>query len=328
MKKRLLSVQNLHVRFATSRGSLHAVRGIDFHINEGETLGIVGESGCGKSAAIKALIRLGPRETTTLEGKILYQGEDLLTYPESKIRSVRGKEISMIFQDPMSSLNPTMTIGKQILEGYLQHFPLTSKQEARLIALEMLEKVGISSPKELFDTYPHMLSGGMRQRVMIAIALACKPKILLADEPTTALDVTIQAQILDLLKTIQMATHTSIVIITHDLSVIASMCDRVLVMYAGQIIESASVERLFSSPQHPYTQRLLAAIPHLEQPKEQPLLSIEGAPPNLMYPLKGCSFCSRCTQPLRICSEETPPLFPIAADHLCACFQHDKRRSR
>lgn len=335
----LLEVKNLHVKFSTSRGQLHAVRGIDFSIYEGETVGIVGESGCGKSAAVKALTRLTPRYSTQIQGEILYQGNNLLNYSEEEVRKVRGKEISMIFQDPMTSLNPTMTIGKQIMEGYLQHFPQTPKAKARLVALEMLNKVGIPFPEERFEAYPHTLSGGMRQRVMIALALACEPKILLADEPTTALDVTIQAQILDLLKMIQKETRTSILLITHDMSVIANVCDRVLVMYAGQIIESAPVETLFASPHHPYTKRLLAAIPRLDQPKDQPLISIEGSPPNLIHPLKGCSFCSRCKEAMTICAKETPPYFEVHSDqfserakqsqinssHLSACFKHDPR---
>ncbi len=321
MTSPLLKIQDLHVSFSHSRGKLHAVRGISFSLYEGETLGIVGESGSGKSAAVKALTQLNPRHTTQTQGKVLYQERNLQESSEAQMRSVRGKEISMIFQDPMTSLNPTMRIGKQIAEGYRQHFPSVSRNQARQIVLDMLSKVGIPFPEERFEAFPHTLSGGMRQRVMIALALACKPKILLADEPTTALDVTIQAQILDLLKTIQTQMHTSIILITHDMNVVANVCDRVLVMYAGQIIESASVENLFSSPQHPYTQRLLAAIPRLEQPKEQPLLSIEGTPPNLLCTLQGCSFCSRCKEAMVLCSRESPPLIEIAPGHFSACFK-------
>ncbi len=323
--KKLLDVKDLHLRFSTSRGELHAVRGINFSIYEGETVGIVGESGCGKSAALKALTWLHPRHTTKMQGEVLYKQENLIDCSETQIRRVRGKEISMIFQDPMTSLNPTMTIGKQIMEGYRQHFPHLPREKARLVAIEMLDKVGIPFPEERFEAYPHTLSGGMRQRVMIALALACEPKILLADEPTTALDVTIQAQILDLLKVIQRQTRTSILLITHDMSVIANVCDRVLVMYAGQIIESAPVDTLFASPQHPYTKRLLAAIPRLDQPKDQPLLSIEGAPPNLIHPLKGCSFCSRCKEAMNICSQEIPSLVEVNKNHFSACFKQDPR---
>lgn len=210
------------------------------------------------------------------------------------------------------------------MEGLFRHFPKTSYSQARRIAIETLKRVGISSPEERFDAYPHTLSGGMRQRIMIALGLICKPNILIADEPTTALDVTIQAQILDLLKEIQQ-TRMSIILITHDMSVIASICDRVIVMYAGKIIESASVEQLFSSPQHPYTQRLLSAIPRLDQPKENPLIPIEGTPPNLSLPLQGCGFCLRCPDAMRICAKEQPPFYEAAPSHFSACYKHDSR---
>jgi oligopeptide transport system ATP-binding protein len=323
--KKLLDIRNLHVKFLTLGSSLHAVRGIDFHLYEGETLGIVGESGCGKSATAKALMQLTPRHTSSLEGEVYYRDENLLSFSERKMQDIRGKEIGMIFQDPMTSLNPTTKVGQQIMEGYRRHFPKTSLKQARQIALEILHKVGIPHPEERFESYPHTLSGGMRQRVMIALALACQPKILIADEPTTALDVTIQAQILDLLQEIQKETQTSIVLITHDMSVVAKMCDRVIVMYAGQIVECAPVDELFSSPQHPYTQRLLAAIPHLNQAKDHPLIPIDGTPPNLSHPLKGCGFCARCPQAMNVCAKNVPPLFLIGNDHYSACFQHDPR---
>lgn len=323
--KKLLEVRNLHVKFQTMGGSLHAVRGINFCLHEGETLGIVGESGCGKSATAKALIHLNPRYTSQHEGEVIYREENLLSFSESKMQSIRGKEIGMIFQDPMTSLNPTAKVGTQIMEGYLRHFPKTPHKQARQIALDTLRQVGIPHPEERFDAYPHTLSGGMRQRAMIALALACQPKILLADEPTTALDVTIQAQILDLLKEIQHETGTSILLITHDMSVVAKMCDRVLVMYAGQIVECASVEQLFSAPQHPYTQRLLAAIPRLNQPKDHPLIPIEGTPPNLSHPLKGCSFCARCPSAMQICTSQHPAIFQVGENHWSSCFKHDPR---
>jgi oligopeptide transport system ATP-binding protein len=322
---KLLDVRNLHVNFRTLGGSLHAVRGIDFSLYEGETLGIVGESGCGKSATAKAIMQLNPRHTSELKGEVLYHGNNLLGYSESKMQSVRGKEIGMIFQDPMTSLNPTTKVGRQIMEGYLRHFPKTPQKEARRIALDTLHKVGIPHPEERFEAYPHTLSGGMRQRAMIALALACQPKILLADEPTTALDVTIQAQILDLLKEIQHETKTSILLITHDMSVVAKMCDRVIVMYAGQIVEYAPVDQLFASPQHPYTERLLAAIPRLNQAKDHPLIPIHGTPPNLSNPLKGCGFCARCPVAMNICAGQQPPLFAVNPEHYSACFKHDPR---
>jgi oligopeptide transport system ATP-binding protein len=323
--KKLIDVRNLHVKFRTLGGILHAVRGINFSMFEGETLGIVGESGCGKSATAKALVQLNSRYSSELAGEILYQDVNLLSFSERKMRAIRGKEIGMIFQDPMTSLNPTAKVGHQIMEGYLRHFPTTPRSQARNIAIDTLKKVGIPHPEERFEAYPHTLSGGMRQRAMIAIALACQPKILLADEPTTALDVTIQAQILDLLKTIQQQTKTSILLITHDMSVIAKMCDRVIVMYAGQIVESAPVEQLFSSPLHPYTQRLISAIPRLNQPKDHPLIPIEGTPPNLIHPLKGCAFSARCLYAMKICVENQPPLFDVDSMHFSACFKHDHR---
>ena len=323
--KKLLEVRDLHVKFRSQDGFLHAVRGIDFSLFEGETLGIVGESGCGKSATAKALMQLNPRHTSTLEGEIFYQDTNLLSFSEKKMQSIRGKEIGMIFQDPMTSLNPTTKVGRQIMEGYLRHFPGTPQDRARQIALDTLHKVGIPHPEERFESYPHTLSGGMRQRAMIALALSCEPKILLADEPTTALDVTIQAQILDLLQTIQRQTRTSILLITHDMSVIAKMCDRVLVMYAGQIVECAPIDQLFSSPQHPYTQRLLSAIPRLNQAKDHPLIPIEGTPPNLSHPLKGCGFCARCSEAMNVCAKHVPPLFTINSEHFSACFKHDPR---
>lgn len=323
--KKILDICNLNVKFQTQGRQLHAVRGINFTMHAGETLGLVGESGCGKSATAKAILQLTPKYVSTLSGKVDYQGEDLLTFSEKKMQRIRGKEIGMIFQDPMTSLNPTLRVGYQIMEGYLRHYPGVSKKEAHQITLEMLGKVGIPYPEERFEAYPYTLSGGMRQRAMIALALVCNPHILLADEPTTALDVTIQAQILDLLKEIQKETKTSILLITHDMGVIAKMCDRVLVMYGGKIVECARVEDLFASPQHPYTQRLVQSIPRLSQSKEEPLLPIEGTPPNLSYPLKGCAFCARCQEAMKICAREEPPLLETKEEHFSACFKHDPR---
>jgi oligopeptide transport system ATP-binding protein len=323
----LLQVRNLHVRFSMQGSPLYAVRGVNFDLYPGKTLGIVGESGCGKSVTAKSLLQLNPRHTTSFEGEALYQGKNLLTLSEKQMQSVRGKEISMIFQDPMTSLNPTTKVGKQIMEGYLRHYPHTSLKDARRIAIETLHKVGIPDPEVRFEAYPHTLSGGMRQRAMIALALSCKAKLLIADEPTTALDVTIQAQILDLLKTLQKETGLSILLITHDLSVVAKMCDEVLVMYAGKVVEQAPVEQLFATPQHPYTQRLLQAIPRIDQHKGHPLLSIEGTPPNLSLPLSGCGFCARCPQAMKICQLQIPPIFSVGSAHHSACFLHDPRRN-
>ncbi len=324
----LLSVRDLNVKFHTQGSLLHAVRGIDFNLYPEETLGIVGESGCGKSATAKALLQLNPRHTTELSGEILYKERNLATLSEKQMQAVRGKEIGMIFQDPMTALNPTMKIGSQIVEGYLRHYRDHSREKAREVALQMLEDVGIPHREARFDAYPHTLSGGMRQRAMIALALACQPQILLADEPTTALDVTIQIQILELLKNIQKKMKMSILLITHDMGVIAHMCDRVLVMYAGKIVESAPVEKLFASPQHPYTQRLLQAIPRIDQNRNEPLIPIEGTPPNLSHPLKGCGFSARCASAMRICTQTCPTLYTVGEEHHAACFNHDPRRQK
>lgn len=321
----ILTVRNLHVKFLTPNREIHAVRGVNFCIYPGETVGIAGESGCGKSTIAKALLKLVPGHSTEICGEIIYGKDNLLTFSEKQMRSIRGKEFSIIFQDPMSSLNPTMKVGYQIIEGYLKHHPSASSKEARRIALDILDKVGIPSPEERFDAYPHTLSGGMRQRVMIAIALACKPKILIADEPTTALDATIQMQILDLLKTIQRETSTSVLLITHDMGVVAKMCDRVIVMYAGKIVEVASADEIFLNPQHPYTQRLIAASDRLNHPKERPLLGIEGAPPDLSCIINRCDFCPRCPDAMKICVSQAPSLDEFHPGHLCACFKRHNR---
>lgn len=327
----ILSVRNLHIKYHTQGTLLHAVRGSDFDLYSQETVGIVGESGSGKSSIAKALLKLTPSHTTLLQGEVNYAGENLILYSEKQMQAIRGKEIGMIFQDPMTSLNPTISIGKQITEGIFRHFPSTSSSKAKEIAIEMLKSVGIQDPHECFNTYPHRLSGGMCQRIIIAIALALQPKILIADEPTTALDVTIQMQILNLLQELQQKTKTSILLITHSLSVVAKMCDRVLVVYGGKIVESASVDALFYSPQHPYTKRLLQAIPRLDQDKTAPLIPIEGTPPNLSHSIPGCSFCPRCPEAMQICASSPPPLFQVGGDtkkheHLSACFNHDPRK--
>ncbi len=325
--KPLLDIKNLHVSFLSHGQMLHAVSGIDFSLYEGETLGIVGESGCGKSATAKAITRLLPLAASKLSGEIWYEGEDLLSFPEKKMQSIRGKEIGMIFQDPMTSLNPTLKIGTQILEGYRKHHPHISYGEALDYTIHMLELVGIAQPAERIHCYPHTLSGGMRQRVMIAIALACKPKILIADEPTTALDVTIQAQILQLMKDVQLKMQTSIILITHDLSVIAGLCDRVLVMYAGKVVENATVEDLFYRPQHPYTQRLLQAIPKINLSPDDPLIPIEGVPPNLTESIEGCAFYPRCPSAMKICRQKQVPLLQIEEKHFSRCWKHARSLS-
>lgn len=317
----MIQVKNLQVSLQSQDQTIQAVRDVSFTLHEGERLGIVGESGCGKTILMKSILQLLPSTATIDHGEIWYQGVDLVRLSEKELQKIRGKEIGMIFQDPMTSLNPTLKIGYQIAEGYLRHFPSVTKQEAYVRALDLLIQVGISDPELRLDQYPHLLSGGIRQRASIALALAAKPSVLIADEPTTALDVTVQAQILDLLHHLQQGTST--LLITHDLSIVASFCDRVLVMYAGQIVEEASVEELFANPKHPYTQRLLQAIPRLNG-KGDKLHPIAGSPPDLSQPLQGCAFCSRCTEAMNICRTETPPLF----DGKARCWLLDPRRAK
>ncbi len=303
MKDPVLDVQDLHVFFSIHGAKLHAVRGISFQVFAGESVGIVGESGCGKSSAVQALTRLSP--ACTIEGRALFHGEDLLKKSEKELRLFRGKEIGMVFQDPMASLNPTMTIGAQIAEAMVYH-GLASRSVALQKAIEWLHLVGVPAPEVRVHQYPAALSGGMRQRVLIAMALTCSPSLLIADEPTTALDVTISAQILDLLKSLQKQLHTALVLITHDLNVVSSVCDRVLVMYAGRIVEEGLVEDVLLRPQHPYTQMLLQATARIDRPKSERLIPIDGTPPNLFKPPLGCAFAPRCPYAMDICKREPP----------------------
>lgn len=318
----LLSVRDLRVSFKVQNRLLQAVRGISFDLDTSEILGIVGESGCGKSATAKALIKLLPSHSSIISGRIHFNGRDIGGLSEREMQEVRGKEIGMIFQDPMTSLNPTMRIGAQILESYLWHHPKASRKEATEYALQLLDLVGIPHPSKRINEYPHTLSGGMRQRVMIAIALAAKPPLIIADEPTTALDVTIQAQILELMHHIKEKTKTSFILITHDLSVVAGFCDRVMVMYAGRVVEKTTTSALFSRPSHPYTQGLLTAIPRMDQP-DQPLIPIEGTPPNIFESRDGCAFCNRCCHAMKICELEDPFLQELHAGHEIACWRKD-----
>lgn len=321
----LLSVKHLKVSFRHAFKTVDAVRDVSFDVYPGDTIGIVGESGCGKSVMVKALLNLFSSPSAKIEGgEVFYEHQDLLSLSERELRKIRGKEIGMIFQDPMTSLNPTMRVGKQIIESLLKHEPHISHQEAHARALSLLSLVGIPEPALRVMQYPHELSGGMRQRVMIALALAPSPRLLIADEPTTALDVTIQAQILQLLKEIQQKTHTSILFITHDLSVVAGFCNKVMVMYAGKIVETATVDMLFKNPKHPYTQRLLESIPRLDLPNEAALHPILGAPPDLSFTLEGCSFAPRCHKLLNICIQQSPPLFDVEG-RTCACWHYDPR---
>lgn len=320
MKKPLLQVSNLRVTFKTQSKLLQAVQGVSFSLHSQEMLGLVGESGCGKSALAKALVKLLPQHSALISGSAIYQGRNILDNTEYQMQNVRGKEIGMIFQDPLTSLNPTMRIADQIIEGFLLHHKEAKLSEAREYAIRLLQLVGIPNANAKLNDYPHTLSGGMRQRVMIALALAPKPKVIIADEPTTALDVTIQAQILDLMREIKQKMGTSFILITHDMSVVAGYCDRVLVMYAGKVIEEASAEDLFSKPSHPYTQGLLQSIPRLDMPKDSPLIPIEGSPPNLIDPIIGCAFCPRCKYSLEECSQKPPELVELKKGHKVACW--------
>ncbi|KPC69413.1 peptide ABC transporter ATP-binding protein [Thermoactinomyces vulgaris] len=320
---KILEVKDLHVSFKTYKGEVKAVRGVDFHLNKGETIAIVGESGCGKSVTSQTIMRLIPNPPGVIkQGEIIFEGTDLTKASEKQMEKIRGSEISMIFQDPMTSLNPTLTIGTQIMEGLIKHQKL-DKKTAREKAIEMLRLVGIPSPESRLDQYPHQFSGGMRQRAMIAIALACQPKVLIADEPTTALDVTIQAQIIDLMKALQEKTGTSIILITHDLGVVADIADRVVVMYAGKVVESGKLEEIFYQPKHPYTWGLLGSMPRLDLTRDQELLPIMGTPPNLLDPPKGCPFAARCQHAMSICTQEMPELDEVSSTHQVACWlQH------
>jgi oligopeptide transport system ATP-binding protein len=318
-RESLLSVEDLHVRFWTRRGIVHAVNGISFDIAPGETLGIVGESGCGKSVTSLAVLGLLARNGRVESGRAVFNGQDLIRQSDRTLRRIRGREIAMIFQDPMSSLNPVLTVGRQIREALETHFDMDRK-EAEATAAEALDRVGIPSPKARVKDYPHQFSGGMRQRAMIAMALACKPKLLIADEPTTALDVTIQAQILDLLRALVAEENAALILITHDLGVVAGMCERVNVMYAGMFMETGSAEQLFGAPRHPYTLGLLQSVPRLDAARRARLQPIEGAPPNMLRAPAACPFQPRCRFEVDLSRREVPKLVEIEPGHQVACF--------
>ncbi len=325
MKRKILSVENMHVSFKTQTGKVTAVRGVTFELKKGETLAIVGESGSGKSVTAKSIMRLLPKHNTEIsQGDIVYEDQSILNLSLKDMQEIRGSEISMVFQDPMTSLNPTMKIGKQIMEGLQKHQKL-SKAQARERALEMLNLVGIPKAESRLEDYPHQFSGGMRQRVVIAMALACNPKILIADEPTTALDVTIQAQILDLMKDLQRKMDTSIILITHDLGVVANMADRVAVMYAGKIVEQGTLDEIFYHPQHPYTLGLLKSMPKLTEDRSVPLVPILGSPPDLATLGEGCAFAARCPHTMKVCHHFTPEDTIVDGNHSVACWLQDKR---
>jgi peptide/nickel transport system ATP-binding protein len=316
----LLEIRDLVVEFDTEHGRVRAVDHVSFELEKGRILGIAGESGCGKSVTALSIIRLLPKPVSQIaEGRILYQGQDLLTLPVQEMQQIRGRKIAMIFQEPMTALNPVHTAGRQMKEVFSLHFPGMTSADRHARSMEMLEHVGIPDPARVLAKYPHHLSGGIRQRVMIAMALSCEPDILIADEPTTALDVTIQAQILDLIKELQKTSGMSIVLITHDLGVIAENCDHVAVMYAGQIVETAGVRALFKQPLHPYTRGLLVSIPSLATHSKTRLPTIDGSVPDLSHMPEGCRFADRCPDVVDICRTQAPLLKSVGKGRKAAC---------
>ncbi|MFJ7668582.1 ABC transporter ATP-binding protein [Lysinibacillus sp. NPDC097195] len=319
MSEHVLRVTDLETSFTRDKKEIKILRGVNFAIRKGEILGLVGESGSGKSLTSLSIMQLFHGTTGKIvNGSIHFNGQDLTQMPESEIRKIRGKQMAMIFQEPMTSLNPVLKVGKQLMEAIEMHLKLP-KNESRHHAVQMLKNVGIGRAEEIIYEYPHQLSGGMRQRVMIAMAMACHPNLLIADEPTTALDVTIQAQILELMKQLKEENETAILLITHDLGVVAEMCDRVVVMYAGQVVEEADVFELFASPKHPYTQGLIASVPKIGEHKEI-LDSINGQVPSPQNMPIGCKFAPRCNQAMSICHEESPPTVKISATRQCSCW--------
>ncbi len=326
----LLEINNLRTHFFTREGVVHAVDGISYTVDRGKTLGIVGESGCGKSVGAMTIMKLIPMPPGRIvEGEILFEGKDLTKASERQLQSIRGNDIAMIFQDPMTSLNPVLRIGYQLTEGMRIHLGM-SKQEAQERAVELMDAVGIPAGRNRLDDYPHQFSGGMRQRVMIAMALSCDPKLLIADEPTTALDVTIQAQIIDLLEQLQDQFGMAMLLITHDLGVVAGVSDDIVVMYAGKIVEHTDTDELFGNPQHPYTEALLGSIPRLDDTRRRELANIPGLPPDLVNPPSGCRFHPRCRYATQICVDKEPPLAPYdgGPGHLVACWHYRDSREK
>ena len=319
-KRPLLEVRDLRTQFSTPDGLVKAVNGVSFTLREGEALGLVGESGCGKSVSALSLMRLIPQPPGRIvSGQVWFDGRNLLELKEDDMRKVRGNDIAMIFQDPMTSLNPVLTIGRQIGEALELHKGL-DRSAARRRTIELLELVGIPAARNRVEDYPHQFSGGMRQRVMIAMALSCEPKLLIADEPTTALDVTIQAQILDLIKRLRYELGMAIIMITHDMGVVAGIADRINVMYAGYIVETGTVDEIFANPRHPYTLGLLKSIPRLDEPRKEKLVPIEGLPPDLLDPPPGCPFQPRCPYAIDRCVSDNPSLEPVVSGHPIACW--------
>ena len=324
MSKKLLEVKDLKVSFFTPAGEVKAVDGISYEIHENEVMGVVGESGSGKSVEAYTIMGLLSNPGKVVGGSITFDGEDVLAYTEEQRRDFRGQKVGMIFQNPMTCLNPVYTIGDQLMEALRCHDKSISKEDARARAVEMLELVGINNADKRVDQYPHEFSGGMRQRAMIAMAMICHPKLLIADEPTTALDVTIQAQILDLMKDLQKKTGMAIIFITHNLGVVAEICDRVSVMYAGHIMEQGKVDDIFYNPAHPYTKGLLRSMPNLDEEEKVRLIPIEGTPVDLLDPPKGCSCGPRCEHCMKVCLTKKPPLVEVGDGHISACWLHVK----
>lgn len=323
-EEKVLTLANLNVAFRTYGGEVQAVRGVSFDLHKGETLAIVGESGCGKSVTANAIMGLIPQPPGEIkDGKIIFKGQDLTKLSKAQLRKIQGVDISMIFQDPMTALNPTLKIGEQLTEGLRTHHKI-NKAAAKKKAIEMLELVGIPNPEERLKQYPHQFSGGMRQRIVIAIALICEPELLIADEPTTALDVTIQAQILELFEEIQSKMGVSIILITHDLGVVAKIADRIAVMYAGKMIEIGPKREIFYTPQHPYTKGLLNSVPRLDL-KDEELQPIEGTPPDLFSPPKGCAFTARCPFAMEVCNRIHPVTTNVSTVHTVDCWLQDER---
>ena len=317
----ILKIENLHVSFDSYAGEVHAVRGVSLEVHKGEVLAIVGESGCGKSVTAQTIMKLNPMPPARIkEGSITLCGKDIVAASEKEMQGIRGQVVSMIFQDPMTCMNPTMRVGKQITETLVKKGKI-SRKDAEKEAVRLLKMVQIPNAEERAKQYPHEFSGGMRQRAMIAMALACNPQLLIADEPTTALDVTIQAQIMQLMGKIREETKTAIILITHDLGVVANLADQVAVMYAGKVVEKGTVRDIFYKSAHPYTKALLKSLPTIDTKKEEELISIPGTPPDLYAPPQGCGFASRCEHCMKICQANQPPVFELGKGHTASCWR-------
>jgi oligopeptide transport system ATP-binding protein len=329
MEDSILKIEDLCFSFNTYAGEVQAVRGVNFSLKRSESLGIVGESGCGKSVTAKSIVRLNPGSNGFCKsGSIFFEGQDMLKLDSKELLRIRAKDIRMIFQDPMTSLNPTMKVGRQISEGILNAFPKMKKAEAKNLAIEALKNTGIPNPDKRYEQYPHQFSGGMRQRAMIALALAVNPKLLICDEPTTALDVTLQAQILELIKDLQKVYNTAIIFITHDLGVVANIAKDIAVMYAGKVVEYGSANDIFYNCKHPYTWGVLQSVPKYDSDSSVPLVPIPGTPPDLFNPPKGCSFAARCPYAMEVCRKVEPPQYQTGEKHTVGCWLYHEMSPR